>query len=117
MSEENSKIGEQTPSDDVHGTRWEQLLGAGAKPSIVLAFVANRRRDLNKTEVAAAADVSEMTVYRNLDDLLELGVIKQTRKAGNAPMYQLTDSDLATLLVTLDQQLIKDAATDVSPSE
>lgn len=114
MSEDRSpKEGEQTPGDDVHGTRWEQLLGTGAKPAMLLTFVANHNRDLNKTEIADAADVSEMTVHRNIDDLLELGVVENTRKAGNAPMYQLTDSDLAGLLVTLDRQLITDGADDI----
>jgi predicted ArsR family transcriptional regulator len=113
MSKDRSpNEGEQTVDDDVHGTRWEQLLGTGAKPAMLLAFVANRNRDLNKTEIAANADVSEMTVHRNIDDLLELGVIEQTRQAGNAPMYQLTDSDLAGLLEGLDRQLIEDTAAD-----
>lgn len=118
MSQDRShREGEQTPDDDVHGTRWETLFGTGAKPAMLLAFVANRNRDLNKTEIAEAADVSEMTVHRNIDDLLDLGVIENTRQAGNAPMYQLTDSDVAGLLVTLDRQLITDAADAAGASE
>jgi len=113
MSEHNSsEPREQTVDDDVHGTRWEQLFGTGAKPSIILAFIANRRRDLNKKEIAENADVSRATVHRNLDDLLELGVIEETRKAGNAPMFQLTDSDLAEALVGVDYQLLEDAAAE-----
>jgi len=114
VRDREEKVGVATVDDDIHGTRWEQLFGPGAKPAILMAFIANDSRDLNKTEIAENADVSEMTVHRNIDDLLELGVIEETRKAGNAPMYQLADSDLAKLLYQVDFQLMEDAAAEES---
>ncbi|ELZ96572.1 helix-turn-helix domain-containing protein [Haloferax sulfurifontis] len=99
--------------DEVSGTRWEDLLGDGSKPAILLGMLARRHEDLNKTDIAKAADVTRMTVDRNLGDLLDLGVIKPTRKAGNAQMYQFdADSHVGAALLELDRALMLTAVDD-----
>ncbi len=90
------------------------LFGQPARTKILSVFVAERGRDLSKSEIARQAGVARATVYDHLDDLLELGVIEQTRTTqdGHSPRFQLDeDSDVAEYLYKLEgvtlQQLLE----------
>lgn len=71
------------------GTVLTRLLGSGAKVKLLAAFLADPEFDHTVTEIAELAGVSRKTVYEHLDDLLELGVVEQTRESGGSPRYRL----------------------------
>nr|WP_276299640.1 winged helix-turn-helix domain-containing protein [Halorussus sp. DT80] len=79
------------------------LLGQPARTKLLAAFVSERGRDLNVSYVADLAGVARSTVYDNLDDLQELGVVEHTRDVGGSPMYQLNENnEIAEELVRLE---------------
>lgn len=89
----------------VGGGPLSELFESPARVRIIGAFVAERGRDLSVSDVARLADIARSTVYRHLDDLERLGVIKHSRdvQAGHSAMYQLNeDSDIAELLYKLE---------------
>lgn len=94
----------------VGGGPLSELFESPARVRIIGAFVAERGRDLNVSDVARLADVARSTVYRHLDELERLGVIEHSRdvQAGHSSMYQLNeDSDIAELLYKLEGVTLK----------
>jgi len=86
-----------------------QLLGNGPKVSIIAAFLADPdpEFDYNVTEIAELAGVSRNTVYRHLDDLVDIGVIQKTRESGGSPRYKLNkDNTAAKRIAQLEWDLI-----------
>lgn len=87
-----------------------EMLGNGAKVSIIAAFLADPdpEFDYNVTEIAELAGVSRNTVYRHLDDLVEIGVIKKTRETGGSPRYKLNKENAAAKRIAqLEWELIE----------
>lgn len=81
------------------------LFGPPARTKLVSVFVAERGRDLSVSDVSRQANVSRTTVYDHLDDLLELGVIEESRATndGHSTMYELNEeSDIAELCYKLE---------------
>lgn len=88
-------------------TALTKLLGDGPKVKILAAFLADPEWDHNITEIAEMAGVSRNTVYRHIEDLLELGVIKKTRERGGSKQYQINKDNLAAKkLAELEWELI-----------
>lgn len=86
------------------------LFGTPAKTRILSVFVAERGRDLSKSEIARQAGVSRSTVYEYLDGFLALGVVEETRttQAGHSTRYQLDEgSELAETLYQLEGQSLR----------
>lgn len=77
----------------VDGSPFDLLFASRERVKLLSVFVAERGRDLSKSEVARQAGVACSTVYDHLDDLEALGVIKHTRdtQAGHSERYQLND--------------------------
>ncbi len=60
------------------------------------------------TDIARLADIGRSTVYRHIDDLLELGLIEKTRKAGNAQMSQINKgSETAESFADFERKIIE----------
>lgn len=87
------------------GAPFMALFGTPAKTKILSVFVAERGRDLSKSDVARQAGISRSTVYEHLGDFLALGVIEKTRTTqdGHSERFQLDDdSDIADTLYELE---------------
>lgn len=87
------------------GAPFGALFGDAARTRILSALVAERGRDLSKSEIARQAGVARSTVYDHIDELTELGVIEHTRdtQAGHSPRFTLNeDSDIGELLYQLE---------------
>jgi predicted transcriptional regulator len=65
------------------------VFGASGKVKIIWALLSERDRDLNVSDIADIGDVARSTVYENIDDLCEMGVVVKTREVGGGPMYQI----------------------------
>jgi len=100
---------EQDPKE-VFGeaTPFVELFGKPGRTKLISVFVDERENDLNVSELARQAGVARSTVYDHLDDLLELGIVKETRETGPSTRYQLdTDDEIAELLYQLDGLVLK----------
>ena len=94
--------------DDPEGSVVVDVLGDHPKTRILLAVLTDPDRDYNMSDIAELADTDRSTVYRHIDDLIEMGLIKQTRKAGNAPMYQINqDNGAAQAFGKFEWEVIK----------
>jgi len=99
-----------TPNGDENSYAEEaaltDLFGDHPKTKI-LAVLLGESRDVNITRIAEMSGMSRSTVYEYVDDLRDLGVIKQTRKVGGSPLYQLNrDSNVAKKLAQLEWDLV-----------
>lgn len=100
---------EQSGADETgpEGSVVLDVLGDHPKTRILLALLTNPDRDYNVTDIATLADTDRSTVYRHLDDLLDVELVVQTRKAGNAPMYQLNkESEAAQAFGQFEWKLV-----------
>lgn len=90
------------------GSAVIDVLGDHPKTRILLALLTDPDRDYNVTDIARLADTDRSTVYRHIDDLIEIGLVTPTRKAGNAPMYQINpDSDAAKAFRRFEWEVIR----------
>lgn len=87
-------------SQSVRGSE-ETLAGKGALPTlfksearatIIEAFVTNRTRELNVSDIARLSDTSRTTVYDQLDRLTELGIVQEV-ESGATTRYTLNNGD------------------------
>ena len=90
------------------GTPLVELFGKPGRTKLVSVFVDERENDLSISELARQAGVARSTVYDHLDDLIELGIVKETRETGPSTRYQLdNDDEIAELLYRLDGLVLK----------
>jgi len=95
-------------SKNPEGSVVIDVLGDHPKTRILLAVLTDPDRDYNMTDIAELAATDRSTVYRHIDDLIDMGLIEQTRQAGNAPMYQINhDSAAAKAFGRFEWELIK----------
>ncbi|QLG49692.1 winged helix-turn-helix domain-containing protein [Natrinema halophilum] len=83
------------------------VLGDHPRTRIVFTLIAQSRRgdthDLNISDLARMAGVERSTVYDHIDQLLETGVVEESRTIGNSKMYQINrDSEAAKGLAKFD---------------
>ncbi len=111
-TEQTTRSQESTYTDNA--MTW--LLGTHAKAEMLTVFVGKAERDLSAREVSDLAGIHPSTFNEHVDDLLDLGVVVETRRSGNAQLYQLNpDSDVADTLRQLQLDLVSavaDAETD-----
>jgi DNA-binding transcriptional ArsR family regulator len=93
------------------------LFSGPARTQIIEAFVANKSRELNVSDIARLSDTARSSVYRHLEELEELDIIEAV-DAGGRTRYTLNeDSEIATRLwelegLTLKKLLENDEKTD-----
>jgi len=80
------------------------LFGTPARTKLLSVLVAERGRDLSKSELARQAGIARSTVYDHLDDLVRLGVVEHREtQGGHSTRYQLDeDSPIAELCYQLE---------------
>lgn len=90
------------------GHALTELFGDHPKVKILAALLSESQHDITISDIAELADVHRTTVYDHLDDLEELGVVRETRKAAGSPMYQINrDNTVAEDLHELQLNLIE----------
>lgn len=80
----------------------------GNHPKVkILTSLLSEQQDTNITHLADLAGIHRSTVYDHIDDLIELGVVEQTREINGSPMYQINkDSTVAQDLGKLEWDLL-----------
>jgi len=66
-----------------------KAFGYSPKLRILDIFLANPYLDFSKNELTKELGMSKQTLYKNFKDLVELGVVKVSRKIGRATMYKI----------------------------
>ena len=66
-----------------------KAFGYSPKLRMLDIFLTNPYLDFSKEELVRELGMSKQTIYKNFKDLVELGVIKVSRKIGRATMYRL----------------------------
>ncbi|UCD92308.1 MAG: hypothetical protein JSV43_08865 [Methanobacteriota archaeon] len=75
----------------------------------VLDFlIENRDYDYSLSDIARGSKVARPTLYEMVDGLLEVGMIEETRKSGNARMFRLSKKNpVVKSLTKFDLELSK----------
>ncbi|OAQ51390.1 hypothetical protein HTG_17005 [Natrinema mahii] len=82
------------------------VLGDHPKVRILAVLLSESRRDLNPSDIARLAGIERSTFYDHRKDLLNYGLIEETRTVGNSTMYQINkDSDAAQALGEFDHEV------------
>lgn len=99
MSRHDDQPTDDRPSDSdeaaAEHTVLTDVLGDHPKVLILVALLGESDRDRNPTEIARLAGIDRSTFYEHVDDLLEYGVVEQTRTVGNSPMYAIDRTNAA----------------------
>lgn len=71
------------------------VFGKTGKVKIITALLSERDCDLNVSDIAEIGGVARSTIYNNINDLQEMGIVVKTREIGGGPMYQInTENEL-----------------------
>lgn len=80
---------EQNRETYTKGSPFVRLLGTPGRVKILDVFLRKHYQELTPSEVARLADIAPSTFHRNIDYLVEAGIVDQTREIGGATLYQL----------------------------
>lgn len=90
-----------------------QLCGNSPKPLIIAAFLSRGINDeLTTNDLTDLTGLHRSTIYRHIDDLIDLGVIRKTRTVGNAPLYTLKDNSVTKEIAQLEWELIDEVVDE-----
>lgn len=92
-----------------------KLFGEHPTVKVIDFLITFREFDYSLKDISENAGIAWSTLHSILPDLLELEVIRETRKVGRAKMYKLNgESSIVKQLVTLDNKLIKELADELT---
>jgi DNA-binding MarR family transcriptional regulator len=105
-----------------------ELFGNYPQVRVLDFLVESRSFDYSLTDIARMSEVARPTLYAMIEDLVELDVIKETRRAGNARMFALNKGSAVVRSLTkfdlaLSKKLVRkelreqDAGGDEAPGE
>lgn len=74
-------------------TIFTKAIGNNPKIKVLEFLIEGRELDYSISDIAEGAGIGRTSLFRIWDDLLELKIIKHTRKIGNAKLYKLNISN------------------------
>jgi DNA-binding transcriptional ArsR family regulator len=104
--------------DDAYadGTAFVNVLGDPPKAKILATLLGDHTQDLTASDIARLSGIDRTTFYNHIDTLLDYGLIKITREAGNSKMYQINeDSAPAQALAEFEWKLLDQLDEDGNP--
>ena len=91
-----------------------ELFGETSELKILDFFLEEYLFDYSKTQVAELSGISFNTLDLFWNRLIELGIIKKTRKVGNSEMYQLNrENMIVQKLMEIDKNLMIESVQEV----
>lgn len=72
---------------------WIELTEHRAACRMLLALLDGQAHDFNKSDLADLAGVGRRTVHNNIDLLVDLDLVEETRVVGGAQMYSLASAE------------------------
>lgn len=107
------QIDSQSDSKYTDNAALVQLFGDSPKVKI-LAVLLQQGRDTNVSTIAEIGGMSRSSIYRYIDDLIDLGVVEKTREIGGSPLYQINkDSPISQKLAELEWELVDEIAKEL----
>lgn len=76
----------------VEGSALVELLGSPGKVKMLDVFLGKHYEELSAAQAADLAGIDVSTFHRNVDVLLDVGVVEETRTVGGTQLYRL-DAD------------------------
>lgn len=76
----------------VNGSIFVRVLGSPSRTKIIDVFLGKHYTELSAAQIADLAGIDVSTFHRNVDVLLDIGVVEETRTVSGAQLYQL-DTD------------------------
>lgn len=83
------KMAEEVRYKDTGDSLLLKAFGYSPKLRIIDIFLTNQYFDFDKEELARELGMSKQTVYKNFKDLVDMGIVKVSRKIGRATMYTI----------------------------
>lgn len=83
------------PKDYVENSPFVRLLATPTNVKLLDVFLRNHFQELTASELAKYADVDQSSISRNIDQLVEEGIIEKTRTNENGQHYQLNKDNPA----------------------
>lgn len=84
------------------------VFGDHPKVRLIAALLSEKDRDINVQDLSRMSGLSRDAVYTHLDHLVTNGIVVQTRKLGNSPMYQINKEHNAVPLIWEIEQILLD---------
>ncbi|MFC6954900.1 winged helix-turn-helix domain-containing protein [Halorubellus litoreus] len=94
----------------------QRLLGSDARAELVTAFLSRPGKELSVSEVADLADVDRASVYRHVDTLVDVGLVKEV-EGGSGRSFRLQMDDELTQSLGKSHQLLVQRSQAVSPPD
>jgi DNA-binding transcriptional ArsR family regulator len=88
------------------GSPFVQLLEHEGRVRMLDVFLRKHSSDLSKSEIARLADIHPSTVGRNIDELVDMGIIKEIGDKRNKQYHLDKDNDLVMTLGKFHTELI-----------
>jgi uncharacterized small protein (DUF1192 family) len=85
-----------------------RLLGKSGRVKIVDVLLGKHYETMTASEIAQLADIAESTVNRNIDPLIEYGVVEKVGEVSGTQQYSLNkDSPVSQTLARTREELLK----------
>jgi AraC-like DNA-binding protein len=91
-----------------------KAFGYSPKLRIIDIFLTNPYFDFDREELARELGMSKQTLYKNFNDLEELGIVRVSRKIGRATMYRI---DRSHPLVKMLNESVNEASFQLAKQE
>lgn len=92
----------------VEGSLFTELLGRPGRVEILEVFLGKHYDELSAAQVADLAGVDVSTFHRNVDVLIDRGVVEKSREVGGTQLYALdVENPTAKALGTVRATLLK----------
>lgn len=105
-------------TDDAYaeGTYLVDVLGDPSKVKILATMLGDHKQDLTASDISRISGIDRTTFYEHIDALLDYGLLKITREAGNSKLYQINkDSEPAKALAKFEWDLLDTLDEDGKP--
>jgi len=91
-----------------------KAFGYSPKLRIIDIFLTNPYFDFDREELSRELGMSKQTLYKNFNDLEELGIVRVSRKIGRATMYRI---DRSHPLVKMLNESVNEASFQIAKQE
>lgn len=92
----------------VENSTMVRLLGTPGKVKVISVFLGKHYTELSAARAAELAGIDVSTFHRNVDVMLDLGIIVESRTVGGTQLYRLdTDHPVAKALGKLRAELLE----------
>lgn len=88
-------------------TPLTRIFGDTPKTKIIAALLSEYNRDITISDISDLSGVSRSAIYNHIDDLVDLGIVKETREMGGSTLYQInTDSEIVQRVAEIESIIV-----------